>query len=449
MRPQHLKYLISKPSGENGGHLLAAVTRICNKMLRGDLPSGILPVMYGASLIAFSKPNGGVRPIAIGNTLRRLTAKAAAHCVKDISKAKLFPFQLGVSVSGGAEAIVHSARSYCKSKIESSDPIALLKIDFENAFNTIRRDTFLNTARTELSCLYPFLYQCYSDSSFLFFNNLTLPSAEGIQQGDPLGPLCFSLTIQGLISRLISEYNVWYLDDGTLAGDPESVRADFNSILSEQDSLGLWVNLKKCELTILGTDPSRNDFVSSSFINQFLGVSLVAPQHLSLLGAPLFEEGIDRELNARLLDLKLTCSRLEQLDHHDALFLLKNIFFIPKFQYLLRSSPCYGNPIIEDLDLRMKNCLEKITNCRLDPFTFDQASLPVKLGGLGIRRTTDICRPAFIASSIKCATIVEKLVNPNDVTFFSLLLSEATTAWKATDPRLVEPTGDARQRQKS
>ena len=103
-------------------------------------------------------------------------------------------------------------------------------------------------------------------------------------------------------------------------------------------------------------------------------MSLVTPQHLSLLGAPLFEEGIDNELNARLLALKLTCSRLEQLDHHDALFLLKNVFFIPKFQYLLRSFPCHGNPLIKDLDLRMKSCLEKITNCRFDSFTFSQAS---------------------------------------------------------------------------
>ena len=129
----------------------------------------------------------------------------------------------------------------------------------------------------------------------------------------------------------MSEYNVWYLDDGTLAGDPESVRADFHTILSEQNSLGLRANLKKCEFTILGNDSSRNELASSSFINQFPGVSLVTPQHLSLLGAPLFEEGIDSKLNARLLDLKLTCSRLEQLDHHDALFLLKNVFFIPKF----------------------------------------------------------------------------------------------------------------------
>ena len=160
-----------------------------------------------------------------------------------------------------------------------------------------------------------------------------------------MGPLSFSLAIQSLVSRLTSEYNAWYLDDGTLAGDPESVLADFNTILSEQDSLGLRVNLKKCELAILGTDSSHNNFVSSSFLNHFPEMGLVAPHHLNLLGSPLFEEGIDNELNARLLDLKLTCSRLEQLAHHDALFLLRNVFFIPKFQYRLRSFPCYDNPI--------------------------------------------------------------------------------------------------------
>ena len=176
---------------------------------------------------------------------------------------------------------------------------------------------------------------------------------------------------------------------------------------------------------------------------------IVTPQNLSLLGAPLFEEGIGNELNARFLDFKLTCSRLEQLDHHDALFLLKNVFFIPKIQYLLRSFPCHGHTSLNDIDLRMKNCLEKITNCRLDSLTLTQASLPVKLGGLGIRRTTDICLPAFIASSNKCAPIVEKLISPSNGAHFSILLSEATIAWKAIDSGLVEPVGEARQRQKS
>ena len=83
-----------------------------------------------------------------------------------------------------------------------------------------------------MGCLFPFLhycifcitrilhYSCYSQRNVLIFKGATLDSAEGIEQGDPLGPLCFALCLQGLIFRLSSELNVWYLDDGTLAGDP-------------------------------------------------------------------------------------------------------------------------------------------------------------------------------------------------------------------------------------
>ena len=343
LRPQHLKDLISKPSGDNGDHLLKAITRVCNIMLRGDLPNEILPVFYGASLIAFSKPNGGARPIAVGNTLRRFTAKAAAFALKNDTKNKLFPYQLGVGVSGGAEAIVHSGRSYCTSKASSSQPTAFLKIDFENAFNTIRRDAFLSTVRDELTCLFPFLHQCYFNSSILFFNGFTLNSAEGVQQGDPLGPLCFSLCLQKLISRLSSEFNVWYLDDGTLAGDPQSVRADFKKSFSEQDSLGMRVNIKKCELSVLGSDLSQIEDISSSFLSRYSEIKLVPTEDINLLGVPLFTKGIDNELTSRLEALKLTCTRLKSLDHHDALFLLKNAFFLPKLLYLLRSFPCHDS----------------------------------------------------------------------------------------------------------
>ena len=137
-------------------------------MLRGEVPEEIIPLLYGASLIAFSKPGGGVRPIAIGSTLRRVTAKAAAFAFKTAAKSKLFPHQLGVAVPGGAEAAVHAARSYCSSSFLSADPILFLKIDFENAFNSIRRDELLRVARSDLGGLYPFVYQCYFNHTNLF-----------------------------------------------------------------------------------------------------------------------------------------------------------------------------------------------------------------------------------------------------------------------------------------
>ena len=127
-----------------------------------------------------------------------------------------------------------------------------MKVDFENAFNSIRRDKLLESVKNDFECVFPFLYQCYSQDSILTFNGTRLKSAEGIQQGDPLGPLCFSLCLQGLVSSLSSAFNVWYLDDGTLASDPSTVESDFKKIIQEQHSLGLQFNIKKCELSVLG-----------------------------------------------------------------------------------------------------------------------------------------------------------------------------------------------------
>ena len=86
-------------------------------------------------------------------------------------------------------------------------------------------------------------------------------------------------------------------------------------------------------------------------------------EDIHLLGTPVFPGGIDKELSSRFNSFKLLCSRLERLDHHEALFLLKNAFFIPKFLYILRTFPCFGNRFLIEIDQRMKACIETITNC--------------------------------------------------------------------------------------
>lgn len=89
-------------------------------------------------MIAFSKLNGGVWIIAIGTTLRRLTAKAAAYFIQAKINPKLFPHQLNVDISSDAETIVHSVRSFCNSRLLLRVADAVLEIDLENVFNTIR-----------------------------------------------------------------------------------------------------------------------------------------------------------------------------------------------------------------------------------------------------------------------------------------------------------------------
>lgn len=91
-----------------------------------------IPFFYGANLIALSKSDGGTRPIAVGNVLRRLIAKSVAFLLGDEIGDNLRPTQLGFGTPGGCEAAVHATRRYL-SDANKESPWILLKVDYNNA----------------------------------------------------------------------------------------------------------------------------------------------------------------------------------------------------------------------------------------------------------------------------------------------------------------------------
>ena len=66
--------------------------------------------------------------------------------------------------------------------------------------------------------------------------------------------------------------------------------------------------------------------------------------------------------------------------------LLKNALAIPKLQYILRTSPCAGNPLLSTFYKVLRCGLSKILNVNLNDTQWTQATLPVYMGGLGVRR---------------------------------------------------------------
>ena len=95
-----------------GGTVLESLTSFVNFVLSDLTPLWVRPFLFGVALFAFGKKDGGVRPIAVGLSLRKLVAKVACHSVSDRCAAVLKPRQLGVGVKGGAEALVHGSRRY-------------------------------------------------------------------------------------------------------------------------------------------------------------------------------------------------------------------------------------------------------------------------------------------------------------------------------------------------
>ena len=141
-----------------GDSLLESVTDFINLMLAGRVPERVRPILFGGRLTALKKKYGGLRPIAIGYTWRRLAAKVCCKHVSERAAALLSPRQLGFGVQRGAEGAAHATRCYFNNLTEDK---IIIKIDFSNAFNTLRRDTILEAVQQYFPELLPYICELY------------------------------------------------------------------------------------------------------------------------------------------------------------------------------------------------------------------------------------------------------------------------------------------------
>ena len=98
-------------------------------------------------------------------------------------------------------------------------------------------------------------YSCQPLLLLLLLGKDSIHSCCGVQQGDPLGPLGFALSLHPLVERIKADapglaLNAWYLDDGTLVGSPEDLAAALHIVESDGPTLGLHLNRSKSLLFI-------------------------------------------------------------------------------------------------------------------------------------------------------------------------------------------------------
>ena len=326
--------------------MLAALTELTNLALRGCIPSCALSSFYGASLIALRKKDGGLRPIAIGSVFRRIAAKVAAAKVSARVGAELRPIQLGVGTRNGCEAAVHAVRAHINNASDFTDPTALVKLDVANAFNTLRRDAMLEATKAWIPEIYPLVLQAYNTATPLFMGNSKIMSSTGIQQGDPLSSLLFSISVDTVAKAIDADVNVWYLDDATFACPLNNVRTNICQIHDGLKKLGLEINSSKCEVVLLGHNKHIWQVQAMEDLKELLpGIHEVTPEEATLLGAPLHDAGVRTKMLSSEKSLQKTINRLQQLEEaHQAFFLLKNYLAVPKLLYLLRSTPTFNHP---------------------------------------------------------------------------------------------------------
>ena len=208
--------------------------------------------------------------------------------------------------------------------------------------------------------------------------------------------------MQPLLHMLRSELVVGYIDNITIEGRISTADEDVMIIKHNGSSLEMHLNITKCEL-ILSVMP-----VQSQSLNEFIAVS---PPDASLLGAPIFPGALqDVVLNKKLEEFKRLSSNIKLINTHDALLILKTSSSTSHVLFMLRYSACLGNTILSQIDEVLKSNVSHIANVVLSDVQWIQASLPVKAGGLGIRRATSLALPAYLASATSTASLQDLII---------------------------------------
>ena len=208
-----------------------------------------MKLLTTARLVAISKPNGGVRPIAVGETLRRLAAKCVHEATLAAVSNYLLPTQVGVKVPNAAELVARKVKAW---RQEAQPEEVIVQVDIRNAFNSLDRTTLLREVCQRVPALYPYAHACYSNPATLFGHGFQLDSSCGVQQGDVCGPALFAIAVQRTIldlSALNLSFQFWYLDDGILCGPAGEVARALAHLEAEFLPAGLHINNLKCKFS--------------------------------------------------------------------------------------------------------------------------------------------------------------------------------------------------------
>ena len=325
---------------------------------------------------------------------------------------------MGVACPAGANAAVHSCRDWVLQQAENNDKV-LLKLDFSNAFNTVSREYVLQEVRNKFPSLARFAHWCYSQESKLFFGNHTVPSASGVQQGDPLGPLLFALAVQPLAKELKDlglDICVFYLDDGVLAGNTRTVARALQLVQQRCSSIGLALNVKKCELVLPGS-AAKEDlgklFPRGLLFDEASGNSRVLLHGcFELLGSAIGDKDFCESYAQTKVHTATTL--LNQLAEFDdpqvATRLLRNCAGACKVTHITRMTPPnLQADALDSFDSKVKETFSSVSGIITSTEEWSQACLSIKHGGLGLRSAARHSEAAYLASTCSARDLCHRL----------------------------------------
>ena len=219
----------AKSLGKAPGQLCQAIADTAKILCTEEVHPDILEEYNACRLIPLDKgvaKDGslGVRPIGVGEVLRRLVGKLLIRVIKKDIMTAAGPLQTCSGLKAGIEGAIHAMREH----FAEEETEGILLVDAENAFNKLNRKAALENIKELCPPFYRYLHNTYQKPAQLIVNDKKsteiIYSNEGCTQGDVTSMALYALGIKPLIDRLSNSVNsheciqCWFADDSSSGG---------------------------------------------------------------------------------------------------------------------------------------------------------------------------------------------------------------------------------------
>ena len=249
------RLLASKTFSYAGKEMREEIAILIKNLLTKSYHLRLLEPLLASRLIPLNK-NPGVRPIGVGEVLRRIIGKVVNRNATEEIIAAAGSLQTCAGHWAGAEAAIHAMKEI----FENDETDAVILIDASNAFNRMNRTTAIHNIQILCPNIAMFIVNTYRKPARLFIadGGGEIKSREGTTQGDPLAMPWYSINTVIIINQLRIQHpeisQVWLADDATAAGKLKSLFEWYMSLVTEGNKYGYFVNKSKSWLIVKNAD---------------------------------------------------------------------------------------------------------------------------------------------------------------------------------------------------
>ena len=393
--------------GAHSEHLRDSVASLTRRLSNTIVPWDDIRSLVASRLIALDK-QPGVRPIGIGETLRRLLSKTVCIATRQDIEEMCEISQLSAGIRAGIEGAIHAINDIFNE--HGDEGWGVLMVDASNAFNSVNRIAALLNSRILWPRCSRFIFNTYRGWAPLVMtnSNTLLYSKEGVTQGDPLSMFIYAVGTLPLIRSLHHperRIQVWYADDASAGAALEELKEWLSDLMRLGPSYGYYPEPKKSVLVV-----SSKFLADAHRIFDGVGVN-IKTSHRFLGGVIGDRAGCESFVKDHIQDWMFQVDRLTtvaktqpQVAYAAFTKSLQN-----KWLYMQRVV-CKCEASFEDLENRIVNHLiPSIFGCEISPAERDLFSLPASKGGLSILNPKETSESSYTTSRKATKTIVQAI----------------------------------------